>query len=129
MSRCFQPVTKMSDFHSLQHVPLGSITTKIGSGATPRGGKESYKADGISLIRSMNVYDFNFNWKELALIDESQANKLRNVVVKKNDILLNITGASVCRCCIVPNDVLPARVNQHVAIVRLNPDLANPKFV
>jgi type I restriction enzyme S subunit len=38
---------------------------------------------------------------------------------------LNITGASVARCCIVPNDVLPARVNQHVAIIRLNDDISH----
>lgn len=33
-------------------------------------------------------------------------------------MLLNITGASVARCAIVPEDVLPARVNQHVSIIR-----------
>ncbi len=108
---------------------LKEITTKIGSGATPRGGKESYKSSGITLIRSLNVYDFNFEYGGLAFIDESQAQKLSNVEVKQNDILLNITGASVARCCVVPNNVLPARVNQHVAIVRINPVLANPYYV
>ena len=46
------------------------------------------------------------------------AAKLDNVSVKKSDVLLNITGASVARSCIVPNQILPARVNQHVCIVR-----------
>lgn len=92
--------------------------SKIGSGATPRGGKESYKDEGISLIRSMNVYDYNFVAKELAFIDLEQATKLNNVEVLKNDILFNITGASVSRCTKVPENVLPARVNQHVAIIR-----------
>ena len=111
------------------YVSLAEITSKIGSGATPRGGKESYKEEGISLIRSLNVYDYIFKYEQLAYIDEAQAEKLRNVKVEANDILLNITGASVCRCCMVPAEVLPARVNQHVAIVRINPDIADPRYV
>jgi type I restriction enzyme S subunit len=105
-----------------REAPLQSVTIKIGSGATPRGGKEGYKTDGISLIRSLNVYDYQFDYSDLAFIDELQAMKLDNVTVQSNDILLNITGASVARCCAVPSNVLPARVNQHVAIVR--PDVS-----
>ena len=97
---------------------LGALCNKIGSGATPRGGNESYKNQGISLIRSMNVYNNEFRYKDLAFIDEEQADALSNVVVSLQDILLNITGASVARCCIVPDDILPARVNQHVCIIR-----------
>lgn len=110
-------------------VKLKDITTKIGSGATPRGGEKSYKKDGISLIRSINVHDFSFKTHRLAFIDEHQAEKLSNVQLEKNDILLNITGASVARCCMVPSEILPGRVNQHVSIIRVNPDLANPQYV
>ncbi|PAE18586.1 hypothetical protein CHH80_21110 [Bacillus sp. 7504-2] len=105
------------------------ITSKIGSGATPKGGNASYKQQGISLIRSMNVYNNNFNYNDLAFIDEEQAEKLKNVIVNKDDILLNITGASVARSCIVPDDVLPARVNQHVSIIRVIKHLINPIFL
>lgn len=97
---------------------LAQLTSKIGSGSTPTGGKEAYKDNGISLVRSMNVHDGEFLYKDLARIDDQQANALSNVVVESQDVLLNITGASVCRCCVVPDDVLPARVNQHVAILR-----------
>ena len=110
-------------------VTLKQITTKIGSGATPRGGKEAYKTSGITLIRSMNVYDFQFEYNGLAYIDEKQAAELSNVAVERNDILLNITGASVARCCMVPEKLLPARVNQHVSIVRVDPSLADAQFV
>jgi type I restriction enzyme S subunit len=108
---------------------LKSITTKIGSGATPTGGKTAYKSEGISLIRSMNVYDFSFKWKDLAFIDEMQAARLDNVTVESKDVLFNITGASVCRCSIVPDELLPARVNQHVAIIRAKTDCLNPIFL
>ena len=96
---------------------------KIGSGATPRGGKEAYFDSGISLIRSQNVLDFSFSYDGLAHINEQQAEKLRNVVVESGDVLLNITGDSVARACIVDDDVLPARVNQHVAIIRANTEI------
>lgn len=97
---------------------LGDVTTKIGSGATPLGGEEAYKSEGISLIRSLNVYDDGFRKAKLACIDDEQADGLSNVVVEPDDVLLNITGASVARCCLAPADSLPARVNQHVSIIR-----------
>ena len=108
---------------------LRDVTSKIGSGATPRGGKESYQSEGISLIRSMNVHDGRFQYKELAHITDEQAKQLNNVTVEKNDVFINITGASVARSCIVPNDVLPARVNQHVAIVRCDCTQLHPVFL
>lgn len=108
---------------------LGDVTTKIGSGATPRGGNESYKDEGISLIRSMNVHDRNFKEKNLAFIDEEQAKDLSNVTLEENDILLNITGASVARCCIIPVEYLPARVNQHVSIIRPKQGVINSYFL
>mgnify|MGYP003624152637 FL=1 len=107
---------------------LSNITSKIGSGATPRGGEGAYKPSGISLIRSQNVYDNAFYKKGLAYIDNEQAKKLDNVTVEKNDILFNITGASIARCCIVPEKYLPARVNQHVSIIRVT-EKALPKYV
>lgn len=108
---------------------LRDITSKIGSGATPRGGKESYLSSGISLIRSLNVYDFKFEKDDLAFISDEQAADLSNVVVQQDDILLNITGASVARCCLTDPRYLPARVNQHVAIVRVRPEVADARFV
>ncbi|AFU70512.1 type I restriction-modification system, specificity subunit S HsdS [Psychroflexus torquis ATCC 700755] len=108
---------------------IKDITTKIGSGATPRGGQSSYKESGISLIRSMNVHDDGFRDKKLAFIDDEQANKLSNVTIEENDVLLNITGASVARCCIVDKHFLPARVNQHVSIIRLKEGIMSNKFL
>ena len=107
---------------------LKSATNKIGSGATPKGGKESYQAEGITLIRSMNVHDGRFEYKDLAHITDEQAKQLENVTVEENDVFINITGASVARSCIVPNHILPARVNQHVAIIRCITSMLNPVF-
>ena len=108
---------------------LGNITTKIGSGMTPRGGKESYLATGVALIRSMNVHDGKFEYKDLAYISAKQASEMKNVELIENDVLFNITGASVTRTCVVPNTILPARVNQHVAIIRCINESLNPIFL
>lgn len=99
---------------------LGEVCSKIGSGATPKGGRKSYCSSGVSLIRSMNVHDHAFKYNELAHINDSQAHELDNVEICPNDVLINITGASIARCCVVPADVLPARVNQHVSILRIS---------
>ncbi|NHN93677.1 restriction endonuclease subunit S [Acetobacter sicerae] len=109
---------------------LGENCLKIGSGATPRGGKEVYSSDGpIALIRSQNIYNDGFNFNGLARISTEQAKNLENVEIFINDILLNITGDSVARTCIVDQNALPARVNQHVAIIRTNPKKINPFFL
>ncbi len=109
-------------------VYLAEHTLKIGSGSTPTGGEVAYKASGISLIRSLNVRDGAFSFENLAFIDDRQAIKLAGVVVEKDDVLLNITGASVARVCRAPEAVLPARVNQHVSIIRPKPSI-NPSFL
>lgn len=85
---------------------LKSLTTKIGSGATPLGGDSVYQNSGVSFIRSMNIYDGDFFKKDLAYLDNMQADKLSNVEVRSGDLLLNITGASVARSCLVPDEIL-----------------------
>jgi len=97
---------------------LKDISKKIGSGFTPRGGGSNYIKDGIAFIRSMNIYNNTFKKENLTYIDEFVADQLSSVEIFSRDLLLNITGASVARCCTVPNDILPARVNQHVCIIR-----------
>ena len=109
---------------------LGEVCTKIGSGATPRGGKKAYLREGpFALIRSQNVYNDGFHHDGLAFISNEQANDLRNVELAKEDVLLNITGDSVARVCQVDPGILPARVNQHVAIVRPDPAKLDARFL
>ena len=107
-----------------------SLCLKIGSGATPRGGSDVYLDKGeYSLIRSQNVYNGGFSYNGLAYISQNHARELNNVEVYPEDVLINITGDSVARSCMVPIAVLPARVNQHVAIIRSNPKKLVPKFL
>lgn len=112
---------------------LGKFATKVGSGATPRGGKSVYLNSRVShaLIRSQHVFDRRFDCDEIAFISEEHAQELRNAEVRPGDILLNITGDGVtfARACIVPDDILPACVNQHVSIVRVDPNVCAPGYL
>ncbi len=109
---------------------LGDYSFKIGSGATPKGGSSVYMNEGeIFLIRSQNIYNDQFQPRGIVYINQDAAKKLKNAEVLKNDILLNITGDSVARCCFVDENFLPAYVNQHVAIIRTVPNEFDPKFV
>jgi type I restriction enzyme S subunit len=112
-----------------ESVRLGSYCSKIGSGSTPRGGEQVYQSEGITLIRSQNVYNGRFTTEGLVFLDDEEASRLDGVIVEKGDVLLNITGDSVARCCQVPEPILPARVNQHVAIVRPRPEAFDVRFL
>jgi type I restriction enzyme, S subunit len=103
---------------SWKSVPLRRLASKIGSGATPRGGERAYKETGIPLIRSMNVHCDGFHADGLAYLDEEQAAALKGVTVQAGDVLLNITGASIGRVTQAPQEMDGARVNQHVCIIR-----------
>src|SRR4051812_2319345 len=98
---------------------LRNLTKKIGSGATPRGGEKAYAKAGIPLIRSMNVHFDGLRTNGLAFINETQASALDGVTVHSNDVLLNITGASIGRVTVATDAFEGARVNQHVCIIRL----------
>lgn len=112
-----------------QKIRLGDVCEKIGSGATPKGGAAVYTKKGVSFIRSQNVYNLEFDYDGLVYINNDTANKLKNVEIKESDVLLNITGDSVARTCLVPIELLPARVNQHVSIIRPDKKVLNPIFL
>lgn len=99
---------------------LGDLCLKIGAGNTPPGGKNSdvYKTDGIKFIRSMNVYNDGLHYEGMVYISEELASKRAGGAVIAKDMLLNITGGSIGRCAIVPNDFDIGNVNQHVLIIR-----------
>ncbi|MBD2188327.1 restriction endonuclease subunit S [Pseudanabaena mucicola] len=109
-------------------VRLDEIVSKIGSGSTPRGGKESYLTEGIPFIRSQNIWNDRIQLDDVAFISEETHSKMSATTVMSMDILLNITGASIGRCAIVPDDFKEANVSQHVTIIRcVNPEIR--KFI
>jgi type I restriction enzyme S subunit len=108
--------------------PLDQYVSKVGSGVTPKGGSTSYQSSGVPLIRSQNVLVGRLSLDDVAYIDGVQHNKMRNSALEPEDVLLNITGASIGRCAVLPRDISEGNVNQHVCIIRTLPSL-NPQFL
>ena len=67
---------------SWKRVKLGDVCSKIGSGATPKGGSTVYIKQGVSLIRSQNVYNLFFDYNGLVYINEEAAHKLKGVTIE-----------------------------------------------
>ena len=97
---------------------IGAVCSKTGSGSTPTGGKQAYKTAGVAFLRSQNIHNDGLRLKDVAFIDSATHERMSGTAVQSSDILLNITGGSIGRCCLVPNNFGPANVSQHVAIVR-----------
>lgn len=104
-------------------------TTKIGSGKTPKGGSEVYAQTGVLFIRSQNVYDEGLKLDKPFFITPEMDSEMSSTRVAENDVLLNITGGSIGRSCIMPASHLPANVNQHVSIIRVRQGLVMPQIM
>lgn len=109
-------------------VKIGTITTKVGSGVTPRGGETVYRSQGHPFVRSQNVGWGRLLLNDIAYIDEETHKKQLNTALELNDILLNITGASIGRCAVVNKMIVNGNVNQHVCIIRSN-EAVDPEFL
>lgn len=109
-------------------VRLGDYVTKIGSGITPLGGNAVYTDSGIPLIRSQNIQLNHFAMDGLVYISKEQDSEMESSRVSPGDVLLNITGASIGRVCVVPGQICPANVNQHVCIIRCKQEI-HPEFL
>lgn len=94
------------------------LTSKVGSGSTPRGGASVYKLSGIPFLRSQNIHFNGLNLDDVVYISEDVHDNMDNSKVLAGDVLLNITGASIGRCFFVEDSLGEANVNQHVCIVR-----------
>ena len=108
---------------------ISYLTTKIGSGKTPYGGAATYLNEGILFIRSQNVYDEGLTITEPLYISEEIDEEMKGTRVFDKDVLLNITGGSIGRCCVYDKKFGKANVNQHVCIIRVIQDKILPKYM
>jgi type I restriction enzyme S subunit len=102
---------------------VGLLTSKVGSGVTPKGGESVYTTSGHPFVRSQNVGNGQMFLEDIAYIDEETHNKQISTEIHEGDVLLNITGASIGRSCVASNKVVGGNVNQHVCIVRPTKDI------
>lgn len=120
-----KPLPEISDEEKPYEIPhnwvwtrLDSLTSKIGAGSTPKGGKEVYIDSGIPFLRSQNVWNDGLALDDVAFISDATHEKMSGTHVQANDLLFNITGGSIGRCALVATDFETANVSQHVTIVR-----------
>lgn len=130
------PKSKSSGVEWLGDIPahwsverIGRLVTKVGSGVTPKGGADAYQPQGITFLRSQNVYEEGLRLGDVVFIDRDTDAEMAATRVHASDLLLNITGASLGRCTLVPPELGPANVNQHVCIIRFGSSKAEPAFI
>ena len=104
---------------------IGELTIKVGSGVTPRGGEAVYKTEGHPFVRSQNVGLGHLLLDDIAYIDEDTHQRQKNTELQLDDVLLNITGASIGRSAIVTKEIVRGNVNQHVCIIRTKDNLVS----
>ncbi len=110
--------SRQENLSSWQVAQLANHASKVGSGATPRGGSKIYTQSGAKFIRSQNVHFDGLRLDDMAYIPDDIHQTMQGTRVSPSDVLLNITGASIGRCAVVPPGIGEANVNQHVCIIR-----------
>lgn len=108
---------------------IKDLATKVGSGVTPKGGASVYQDNGIPLFRSQNVTNDGFLLDDIAYISEEIHKSMIGTRLMPNDVLLNITGASIGRCYYLPKNFKEGNVNQHVCIIRPKENVVIPAFL
>ena len=107
---------------------LGELAVKVGSGSTPKGGNAVYTTSGHCFVRSQNVGMGHLILNDIAYIDESTHQKQKSTELRTNDVLLNITGASIGRTALATEEINGGNVNQHVCIIRTNSNV-EPSYI
>ena len=105
---------------------IGNLAIKVGSGVTPKGGETVYKKEGHPFVRSQNVGLGVLLLENIAYIDDTTHIRQKNTELQIDDVLLNITGASIGRCAVVNEQIAGGNVNQHVCIIRTKDNLVSP---
>jgi type I restriction enzyme, S subunit len=104
------------------------VQTLAEIGKDDSGGSEVYVSEGVMLLRSQNVHFSGLRLDDVAFIDSKTDSEMKGSRVQEGDVLLNITGASLGRCCVARLNGLTANVNQHVCIIRPKVALFDPEF-
>lgn len=108
---------------------IGNIAVKVGSGITPSGGNANYKEFGRPFVRSQNVGWGALLLDDLVFITDEVHGTFSSTEIQAEDVLLNITGASIGRSALANSALEGGNVNQHVCIIRTDRAHISPKFI
>lgn len=110
-------------------VKLGSLTSVISKGTTPKGGKSAYIDEGVGFLRVENIdKDGSINLDNIKHIDEStHTGYLKRSILEEGDVLVSIAG-TLARTAIVEKEYLPLNTNQALAFVRMITELKDSNY-
>ncbi|MDA1278072.1 MAG: restriction endonuclease subunit S [Verrucomicrobia bacterium] len=128
---CFQDLfgDPLSNPKKWNKTTVGEIAPFISSGVTPLGGSSVYQSSGILFIRSQNVLMNAVDFSDAAFVSPELHQQMKRSWVKRGDVLLNITGASIGRVHYFSGEDGTANVNQHVCIIRADQKRILPAFL
>lgn len=98
---------------------LGELCERVTKGASPNWQGFEYATEGIVFVRSQNVLWGALDLTDTAFLPPAFNDKQRNSVIRENDVLLNIVGASIGRSAVATSAISGANCNQAVAVIRL----------
>jgi type I restriction enzyme S subunit len=110
---------------------MKSLSTHILSGTTPLGGKANYVANGITFLRSQNVWKRDIRLDDVAYITPETHSNMAKSSLKNKDILMTKTGrfntenSSLGRAAMYEGEDDKANINGHVYLIRLNSEVVN----
>ena len=104
----------------IKRVQLSEIVELITKGTTPTTLGYEFQDEGINFLK-IECFDENggFIESKVAYISEECHKKMKRSQLKKGDILFSIAGA-IGRVTIVTEEMLPANINQALAIIRIS---------
>ena len=117
---------KLLDGVALQWKPLGELANLITKGTTPK----SYSHSGVNYIKVENIINSSISLeKKVFIYKDTHENELKRSIIELDDILFSIAG-SIGRCAIASKEILPANINQAIAIIRLKKNInLNIKYI
>ena len=98
---------------------LGDSSELITKGSSPKWQGINYVTDdGILFVTSENVRENYIDLEKSKYLEKKFNDKQKRSILKKNDVLVNIVGASIGRAAIFDFDIVDANINQAVALIR-----------
>lgn len=111
-----------------EHKRLGEYASLITKGASPKWQGVDYCEDGTLFVTSENVREGYLDLSKRKYLDDKINEIQPRSILKRNDILINIVGASIGRAAVYDCDEI-ANINQAVALVRVDYSQINQTYL
>lgn len=113
--RCM--VSDKLDLVGWQTCQLGSMLSFLTSGS--RGWAQYYANAGSLFVRAQNINTDRLILDDIAFVNVPDSSERARTKIRRNDLLITITGANVAKSAVVDVELPDAYVSQHVALARL----------